>query len=311
MDENDLAGLSPEEREALAGDDDERSALEEVVAEAGGAGDEDGAGDDAPAGDDAGKGADAPKADAASTDTPTETTAEADDEDDAPFVAAFVPPSTEGLDEKLAALDVTRSEVVQKFRDGDITVDEMEDQLRALGTERDTLLTEKTKASVVAELATQTAQQQWQYDVNRFLKTTLKTEGIDYRAETEQGKRLNAALDMTVKLLANDSENASKDNDWFLEEAHRITKARFNLGAAPAAGAKPVVTDPKAKALADRRPNLKAVPQTLAHVPPAGSDDAATGDSEFAHLERLEGMELEAAIARMSRADQERWARTG
>ena len=310
MDENDLAGLSPEEREALAGDDDERAALEDVVAEAGAAGNEDGAGDDAPAGDDASKGADAKKADATSTDTATEATAEPVDDDDSPFAPAYVPPSTEGLDDQLAALETKRNEVLQQFREGDITVDEMDDQLRALGAERDTLLTKKTTAAVVSDLATQGAQQQWQWEVNRFLRNVKKNEGIDYRAESDMGKKLNSALDMTVKLLANDPDNESRDSEWILEEAHRITKARFNLGAAPNPGARPVA-DPKAKALADRRPNLKAVPQTLAHVPPAGTDDASTGDSEFAYLDRLTGMEYEVAVAKLTPAQQERWARTG
>jgi len=303
MNEQDLGWLSPEERAALAGDDDERANLEDVLNEAGDDGD------------------DADETDAGAETTAADTTPEtqsagatddgADDDADAPFQPQYVPPSVEGLDDKLTALDAQRNEVVQQFRDGDLSVDDMDAKLREIGAERDALMTEKTKAAVVSELAAQSSQQQWQWEVQRFLKTVKKEEGIDYRADSDLGKKLNTALDFTVKLLANDPENASRENDWFLEEAHRITKARFNLGAAPANTDKPKPADPKADAVNARRPNLQAVPKTLAHVPTAGSDDGATGDSEFAHLERLDGMALESAVAKMSPSQQERWARAG
>lgn len=302
MDEQDLAGLSAEERAALAGDEDERTNLEDVLSEAG---------DDDEA-DETDAGAETTATDTApGTQSAGATDDGADDDADAPFQPQYVPPSVEGLDDKLTALDAQRNEVVQQFRDGDLSVDDMDAKLREIGAERDALMTEKTKAAVVSELAAQSSQQQWQWEVQRFLKTVKKEEGIDYRADSDLGKKLNTALDFTVKLLANDPENASRENEWFLEEAHRITKARFNLGGQPAAGDKQKPADPKADAVNARRPNLQAVPKTLAHVPAAGSDDASSGDSEFSHLERLDGMALEAAVAKMSPSQQDRWARAG
>ena len=83
-----------------------------------------------------------------------------------------------------------------------------------------------------------------------------------------------------------------------------MTQARYSLGAAPSQAA------PRQAANATRRPDLRSVPPSLSSVPNAGADDASTGESEFGYLEKLSGLELEAELARMSPAKQERYLRS-
>jgi hypothetical protein len=155
---------------------------------------------------------------------------------------------------------------------------------------------------VFEDMGRQQAQQQWQWEVSRFMRTVKKTEGIDYA--DAKNAHLNKFLDSAVKLLANDPDNADRDSEWFLEEAHRMTRARYSLGGAPAQGAaKPSANGP-------RRPDLRSVPPSLSAVPNAGADDSSTGESEFAYLEKLSGLELEAELARMSPSKVDRYLRS-
>jgi len=61
---------------------------------------------------------------------------------------------------------------------------------------------------------------------------------------------------------------------------------------------------PVAQRVAGRMPNMAAVPRTLGDAPTAGVDTPA---SSFAHLDGADTLALEAAVARMSPADQEKW----
>lgn len=326
IEDSELAGLSAEEREALAGDDEEKANLKAVLDEAGEDDDEkDGAAagaDDkgaaaASAGDDKGSaagddkaGADAAAAAAGGDGDGKGAAAAAAGADDAdePFVPRYVAPAVEKYDEQVAELDTKRQGVLDTFRNGDIDAEEMVKQLGEIDSKKGELLTQKIKADISAEAAEQTAAQQWQWEVNRFMRTTLRTDGVDYKGDPI----LNAALDTAVKALANDEKNSDKESGWFLEEAHRQIKARFNIGAkaAPAGGGKGEGGAPKPAADVRRRPDLSVVGKTLAVVPAGEGADDSKGDQEFAHLDGLEGMELETAVARMSKDQQERWLRS-
>jgi hypothetical protein len=64
---------------------------------------------------------------------------------------------------------------------------------------------------------------------------------------------------------------------------------------APAPGAKPAVPAPAAR-----------VPNTLAQAPAAG---AAVSEGEFAVLDGLRGEDLEAALAKLTPAQRDKWMR--
>lgn len=331
--EQELAGLSPEERAALAGDEEDKSVLKEVAdetagddADEGGDEDQDDAGDDVESddadddADDAGEEEDeGGEVGKAATPVPA-------GDDDEPFIPRYMAPAVEQYNEQVRALDAQRTEVIAQFKAGTIEPDAMDEKLREIESQRRDLDQRKLKADIAAEQHEQTAQQQWQWEVKRFLRNAA-AEGVDYRVDAAQAaldaarkgadqaaitsaetalrsaRMLNAALDAEVKALGSDERYRDKPSEWFLEEAHRTIRERFNLGRP--AGDKP---DGQRRP-AGRKPDLRSVPKTLGDIPGAGTDDSSTGDDGFSHLDKLSGMDLESAVARMSRADQERWAR--
>jgi hypothetical protein len=94
--------------------------------------------------------------------------------------------------------------------------------------------------------------------------------------------------------------------EWFLAEAHKRVMALRGAANVSAPAPTPAV-DRKAEAAAARKPRMDAVPATLAQVP--GADGPGDVGGEFADVLSLDGMEYETAIARMSPAQREKFAR--
>lgn len=260
---------------------------------------------------------------------------ETEDEDDEQFVPAYKVAPPENYEQRVAELDKKYDEVTAKFKAGELELEDMLREHRAIDKERRELDAQKTKAEIAAEQAEQAAEQRWQWEVSRFMREAAKHEGIDYRvalheAALEAAKKagdaeaikaaeekvrtsrvLNGALDAEVKALAADEANADKSGEWFLAEAHKRVKAAFNLEGKSAKAA----TEAKTKAVASRRqPPVDKLPKTLGGLPAAGVVDIGRdGEGEFAEanslLESGDSMALEAYIAGKSAEWQERWAR--
>uniref|UniRef100_UPI001C1F6A1D hypothetical protein n=1 Tax=Zoogloea sp. LCSB751 TaxID=1965277 RepID=UPI001C1F6A1D len=82
-----------------------------------------------------------------------------------------------------------------------------------------------------------------------------------------------------------------KPASFFLEEADRQVRKRFNM---PAGEQTPAAKE----AAKPRQPDLSKVPKTLAQLPAA--EMAETGDVEFAYLDKLEGIALEQALRKLT-----------
>lgn len=127
-----------------------------------------------------------------------------------------------------------------------------------------------------------------------------KKDGIDYtapKAEAEFNRYFNA--------VRSDPEFANATLRQVFQEADAMYRARHGIVAGKP-GAKPAANSVKDE-LADRRRRAggERMPH-LAHVPQAGVE--ADGQGEFSHLDRLSGLDLEKAVARMSPEQQARWA---
>jgi membrane protein involved in colicin uptake len=126
--------------------------------------------------------------------------------------------------------------------------------------------------------------------------------------------------------LGNDPANTKKPGEWFLKEAHKRVKAIHGIADKKTAGEDPAKAaaakaeaDKKAKEESDRkvkeaaiaaRKNGGKMPTTLGGVPSAGENDLGKdNEGEFAHLNGLNGMDLEVAVAGMTPEQQDRWAR--
>ena len=308
LDEHHASTLSDEELAAIRGDDlsdEERDLLQSVAGDG-----DDGDGDDGdePADEDSDDDGDGATDDDQDGDADPATVAAADAgsasaqppasarQSPASYEAAGLPAD---FQEQIAATHTAQSDLLQKFQDGELEVSEYVAELSKITEQRDALVAARIKAEISQEMAEQASAREWQQAVHRFIDRVAKDEQVDYRTDAARARD----LDTFVKVLANDPENAQQSSDWFLQEAHKLVNAR--RGPVPAPAGK---EDPQQRP-APRKPDLKAVPKTLAHVP--GSDGPGDVSDEFGNVDALEGLDLELAIARMTPAQREKYARAG
>lgn len=332
LDQDLVNTLSPEEQAAInEADPDEIAALQRVAGEGGtaaatadaddgGTADDD---DDGEGGDDAAGAAEdtaaaaAPAADAAAAPAapgaPTPPAADAsagaaaDDDEGAPrAVYTFQKPAD--FDERVSALKAAEQALFERHRQGEISSEELQAELGRHNDERETLSRIQTKAELSAELQAQADQEAVNRAVAKVFAAAASV-GIDYKAD--EAKR--GDLDAFVKTLARNPANNDKSLQWFFNEAHLRVMALHGIAAAaptpPAASGKPAApaADPKAKAAADRRVDLDALPKTLSQVP--GGQGAGDIGGEFDDIMALDGDAYEQAIEQMARRQPERFAR--
>jgi len=190
-----------------------------------------------------------------------------------------------------------------QFKAGEIDLDSFLEQNAAIDSERQELTLARSKVEISKEMTTQNAAAMWTNAVNSFYDTVKTGEGVDYRTDATR----QADLDHFVKALANNPANEAQSMDWFLSEAHKRVNALHGTMPAPAAPAKKAEDKPAPAAPAPRTP--PAAPRGLSQIP--GGEGPGDVGSEFAHLDALDGNDLEAAIARMSPAQREKYARGG
>lgn len=296
--DEEMEGLSDEERAALEDDDDEADILGKIAGDDEDD-DDDEAGDDNKSGDAADDDASDDAAGAAADDTGTDAggdTGEGDAGGDTagadaalavpdefrPEFKATVP---EGLAEKLTDLETQSTDLLAKFKEGDIDLPEFMTQKAAIDDEKLKLMLADGQAKWAEGQNTDTREQRWKWEQERFFGSQ--------KAEIYKDPIILAALDASVKQIAADPANTKKPAAFFLEEADRQIRKRFNMGSEPV---DKVVEKP------NRQPDLSKVPKTLAQLPAA--EMAETGDVEFAYLEKLDGIALEMALRKLT-PDQE------
>lgn len=304
MDKDIESTLTPEELEAINADAGEEE--NQIMRQAAG-GDDDADGDDADddGDEDSGK-AGAPvegegaKPAAAADDADADADKDAgndagEEEKPAAKEVPYAAPLPSDYDDQIKAIKDEDAALRQKFKDGEIDIDERDAGLAALSEKRESLVILRAKAEIAQEMTQQSAQRQWETTVATFLSGAAKEEGgFDYRKD--DGKR--ADLDQFLKILADKPENADKSMDWFLQEAHKRVKALHGVAPVPK-------RETVADAVAKRKAPVSAVPKNLSQVP--GSDGPGDVDGEFADIERLEGLEYEAAIAKLTPAQREKF----
>lgn len=265
MTDDEMDGLSDEERAALADEDldrDREDDPDEGDADLADADDADEEGDDD----------DEPEAQAA---------VQAQQPEFQPVYQASPVPD---YAERMGQIAAANKEIAQGYENGDFDLEEFQLRQRKL-TELEWELREANlKATLAAEQRQQGLAQRWQWEQDRFFGMP---EHKAYREDPVIGPAFGAA----VQLLAADVANDAKPMSWFLEEADRITRSRFRVG--------PETTAPR------RGRSRPAGPPTLGGLPAAAIPE--TGVDEFSKLDRLGGMELEMALAKLTSAEADRY----
>lgn len=199
------------------------------------------------------------------------------------------------LADGIKAIDARRAEATQKLMDGEITPAEYAKIDSETLNERDALR---------EELA---IKKDWFKTVHDFRVQAAKTSGVNYFDDSEKFD----AFDGWVQRLGANPKNADKPAEWFLAEAHKKVLVEFEI-TPPAAktaqnGTKNVADAKKVAPKTVRTPNLSNIPPTLGGLPAAAPATGGDG-GEFAHLEKLTGLDYERAIARMTPEQRDRWS---
>ena len=249
--------------------------------------------------DDAGEVTDEPEADeAAKADADDAVTEESEGEPE-PEAAKAEPeakveepaPSADPVPSVLDKLNADLVELKKQFDDGEVSIDEYIDAKSALDRQI-------VKAELKAELAQESANKSWEQSQKEFL---------GQNAYLRDNEVLFDAFAMQVNKLLADPKSASMSDADLLKAAQARVDAA--IGRKPDSEP-PAKTDESAirnakKEAADR----SRAPKTLQGIPAAAPADDVDGNP-FAYLDRLNGEEFEAAIAKLSDADRNRWARS-
>lgn len=193
----------------------------------------------------------------------------------------------EGLDEKLNDLETQTKDLLTKFKEGDIDMPEFMAQKEAIDAEKLKLTMADAQAKWAESQNIDTRDQRWKWEQERFFAQD--------KASIYKDPIILAALDASVKKISADPANAKKPAGFFLEEADRQIRNLFN--AAGETG--------KEKSAPNRQPDLSKVPKTLAQLPAA--EMAETGDVEFAYLDKLDGIALEQALRKLTPEQEARY----
>lgn len=181
-----------------------------------------------------------------------------------------------------------------KFNEGEMEQGELDAELDRLQDERDQLRDMKTRATVSAEMQQQSTHQAWTATINGFFEEAAKSAElgiVDYRKDAAK----QADLDAMVRALGAAPGNEHKPMRWFLEEGHRRVVALHGIATT------------KKPADVRRKPDASAVVTNLADVP-GGAGDADPVSNEFAELDKLQGLDYERALARLSDEARDRYS---
>lgn len=291
MKDDDLAGLSDEERAALAEDDGEAEILQGIAGddEAGDQEGDDDSADDEGAGADSGDASGAEDASqAAGADDSGEAGESAVQDEFRPLFKAEIP---DGMADKLAILGERSTELMQKFKDGVIELPEFMEQKEAIDQERLQLRLAEEQSRWAQQQNDSSQAQRWQWEQERFFGQE--------KAKVYDDPILFAALNASVIKLRQDPGN-EKRLGWLLEEADRQVRERFRMASEPEQNL-PAKTKP-------RQPDLTKVPKTLATLPAAEIPDSGT--EEFSHLDKLaetDPMAYERALAKLTPEQETRY----
>jgi len=229
--------------------------------------------------------------------------ADADGEDK----AVPAPPQVDSFRAQLAARGIPE-DYEDQLKEANNAVEALDDELkegtidyaahakqnRVLTTKLSDLTAMKREAEFVAGNNELMADQHWDWEVERFTE-----ENAEFKNPVVYG-----ALRGALEELYTDEENAGKAYRWFLREAATKVREAFNLDkkATPAEEGTESEETQRTEDIQKEQKDKeqKPPPQTLGGLPEAHVDEES--QDEFAQLDKLEGMDLEAELSKLPKA---------
>lgn len=206
------------------------------------------------------------------------------------FVGKLESGNVDDLADKITSIDEDIEKIGNEMHEGDIDLQEYHVKMNKLSNDRTILAIEHAQSEFVAKNNASLTEQRWTWDRDRF---------FEMNTSYEENPAAYAAFSSIVNTVLATNEYVDRSGADVLAEADRQYKSLF----APEPVKPDVPETPSVK------PVLKVVkiPKTLGGMPAASSADADEG-GEFAAIDKLDGMELEEAMARLTPEQSDRYA---
>jgi hypothetical protein len=202
-----------------------------------------------------------------------------------------------------AELDTKAADLAAKYESGELSFTDYRKEERALSRfyedQRQELVKANLKAEIAAEHSRQSSAQKWELEQNLFFSD--RAENADYKTDPV----LRGALSAQLEVLYADEKNAGKPGIWFLREAGKALDERFNRVAAPTSPQANSKLKETEEMLRKRKASHPDIPKTLASIPTA--EENVDNKNEFDWLDKLSGLDLERAMAKMSDTERDRY----
>jgi hypothetical protein len=214
------------------------------------------------------------------------------------------------IDATIATVDEALTALETKLDAGDIQIAEFMRETRALNNGRQELVADQREQMILQNANAALVETDWNGSVAQFMS-----------ANTEfQNPIMTGAFQAALQELYAVAENVGSSHAWYLETARRavleqITPAQAtaenpadNAGTPQQQAAAAIAGKGQARAQGAAAARA-AVPTTLANAPAASENPG--GEDEFSALDALNGIELEAALAKLTDAQQDKYLRAG
>jgi hypothetical protein len=212
----------------------------------------------------------------------------------------------EDLSAQLTANQEAIDALDKRLEDGEIDYAAHAKENRVLVQQMAELTALQREAEFVTANNEMSAQQHWEWEVERFVE------------ENEQFKNpvVYGALRGALETLYQDPENTGNSYRWYLKTAAESVNDAFGIsrhgqGKPTNTGDEDDADVTSAKALEEATKDadpVKPPPKTLGGTPEASGQEM--NQDPFARLDDMDGMELEAALSKMSPADQQKYLDT-
>ena len=238
----------------------------------------------------------APAEEAAADETPATPAPQTVDSFRAQLAARGLP---ENYEQELTDTNASIEALDAKLAEGEIEYAQHAKENRELTTKLADLTSIKREAEFVAGNNELIADQHWMWEVERFAEENTQF----------QNPVIYGALRGALEELYAAEDNAGKSYRWFLLEASKSVSEAFSIAAPkadkdtdPAPAADTAAAEIKAEI--DGKPQ-DPPPQTLANIPASTAEPESK--DEFAALDAMEGMDLEAALAKLPKVEVDKY----
>lgn len=216
----------------------------------------------------------------------------------------YIAQAPEGFDDKMKGIGEQKSALAKQFDDGDKTTAEYQEELDKLNRQERELERQMDRHKMSVEMEEQRVTNVRMGEINAFLAS------VDI--PNDQNNLKFRTIDNAVRLVASLPEHENSSPTVIMQASYDlcVKEGVLQPKAKPDDAAKLAADKLEAdkKAAADKKKGIN-VPQTLASLP--ASSVSETEENQFAHLNRMNPDQREAAFNKLTPAQQEAYLAAG